>query len=139
MYAKILALKDPAQRPEGLSKTALATISKECQQRFGCTLPKDYAEFLKKTNGLIYNGTSVLCYFDDNMRKHFPRYAGSDFFKVNAMLNDVSDYLFLGKSSLEFLVYDHSANKYFIVSNETLDIRVEASSFIEILTCFFDI
>ena len=52
---------------------------------------------------------------------------------------DVTDYILLGKSSIDHIVYNISEKKYKILSNGTMERFGSFDSFIELLYSFYEV
>lgn len=54
-------------------------------------------------------------------------------------MTDITDYILLGKSSIDYIVYNTSEKKYQILSNGTIESFGTFDSFIELLYAFFEV
>ena len=54
-------------------------------------------------------------------------------------MTDITDYILLGKSSIDCIVYNISGKKYQILSNGTMESFGTFDSFIELLYAFFEV
>lgn len=142
MFEKILSLVDPEDRPQGVSLSEIEELDANSKKHFGCNIPNGYKDFLKKANGLSDDGYSIFCYFNDDMKNSFPRYSNLDFISFNSKFVEntgISEYLMIGKSSIDYLAYDKTQKKYIIMTNGIMKKISEADDFEKILEEFFQI
>lgn len=104
------------------------------------TIPAEYKEFLKITDGLSYNGIEFF-----GARSHNRPEKGYTFPDLAASTFHYEDYDFfrrkiiLGRVSESMIFYDKLSNHYAIADRLTLRSRREVKSFAEILQIFLDI
>ena len=142
MFSRIINAIDDSDIPAGLSNDDVEALSQRSNDLFSCELPKGYREFLRKCNGLSDNGYSVFCYYNQDMEKEFPCYASLDFLSFNQNFRDftdITDYLILGKSSIDYLAYAIKSSEYVIMTNGIMRIIEKSNKFEAILEHFFRI
>lgn len=140
MFSKILNQRKPGDYPKGLSQKTIEKVSIYCKEHFDCPLPTGYSAFLEKANGFSYNGYSVFCCYNDEIENVFPRYAVLDLVTFNTKFyanTDITSYFMPGKSSIEYLGFDKSTEKYVIMTNGIIRHIKESEDFNEILEAFF--
>ena len=124
-----------------LSDVEINMTENSFEELIGDKLPEEYLSFLKESNGFAVNGLHIFGSYDEEYLKQFPRRKSYDIIRFNVRfrdLTDISDYIMLGKSSLDYVVYDSSAEKkYQILTSGTMDIIDEYDSFIELLTAYY--
>lgn len=104
------------------------------------TIPPEYKEFLKITDGLSYNGIELF-----GSRSHNRPEKGYTFPDLAASTFHYEDYDFfrrkiiLGRVSESLIFYDKISERYAIADRLSLRSRCEAKTFIEILKIFLDI
>ena len=54
-------------------------------------------------------------------------------------MTDITDYIMLGKSSLDYIVYNISEKKFQILSNGTMECFGTFDTFLELLYAFFEV
>lgn len=142
MFSKVLNQKCQGEYPHGLSDKTIHDVSAYCMEHFGCPLPAGYVQFLKEANGFSYDGRSIFCCYNDEIETAFPRYAGLDFVTFNTRFHentDISSYLMLGKSSIDYVCYEKSTGKYLILTNGTMQLINESEAFELLLESFYGI
>lgn len=126
--------KVPAEK---ISKTA-----KEFYSLFEAELTEDYINLLHQTNGLSCDGHSICGVYDEDFLADHPRKGSMDILRFNSSfrdMTDITDYILLGKSSLDYVVYDIAEKKYQILSNGTMECFGSFDSFPDLLYAFFEI
>lgn len=142
MFSKVLAQRKLGEYPKGLSNQAIERVSDYSEKHFGCSLPESYAKFLKEANGFSYDGHSIYCCYNDDIREFFPMYMVLDFVTINTDFyenTDISDYLMLGQSSLDYVCYEKASGKYLILTNGTMKTVAESEDFNSLLELFYGI
>ena len=140
MYEFLKTRYPLAKVREGLSERECGVIDRVCAQLFGVGLPKDYRDFLTELNGFSFDGHTVFGSFDKLFRQANPRLAGSDFLENNEeyrAMTGVEDYLMLGTSSMDYLMYEIESGNYLVMTNGTMTLMKESGSFAEVLEYFF--
>ena len=140
MFSKVLNLRKRGEYPQGLSDETISKVSDYCKEHFGSHLPEGYAKFLKEANGFSYDGRSVFCCYNDEIQNVFQRYAGLDFVTFNTKFHantDISSYLILGKSSIDYVCYEKISGKYLVLTNGTMQHITESDNFDGLLESFF--
>ena len=140
MFSKVLNQRKQGEYPRGLSQETVDKVSAYCAEHFGSPLPDGYAKFLKEANGFSYDGRSVFCCYNDEIQNAFPRYAGLDFvtFNTNFYENtDISSYIMLGKSGIDYVCYEKASGKYLVMTNGTMRPITESYDFNVLLELFF--
>lgn len=142
MFSKVLKQRQRNEYPHGLSVETINEVSAYCAEHFGCPLPEGYVNFLMEANGFSYDGRSVFCCYNDDIQKHYPRYASLDFVTFNTKFygnTDISAYLMLGKSSIDYVCYEKATKKYLVLTNGTMQLISESNDFESLLELFFGI
>lgn len=139
MYEKITKLN---HHPSGLTNQTINDVSNYCMEHFKCQLPEGYVEFLKESNGFIYNGYAILSCYNDDIIDNFPVYEDFDVITDNFNFIEntgITDYFFIGRSSIDYLVYKKSTQEYVLLSNGVLDEFYKNRDFKETLFEFFNV
>ncbi len=142
MFSKVLNLMQQGEYPRGLSDVTIERVSAYCAEHFACPLPQGYAKFLKEANGFSYDGHSVFCCYNDEIQNSFPRYASLDFVTFNTKFQentDISSYLILGKSSMDYVCYEKATDKYLILTNGPMRLVSDSNDFYSLLKSFFGV
>lgn len=142
IFSKVLNQRQKGEYPQGLSNETINKVSAYCTEQFGCPLPEGYSNFLKEANGFSYDGRSIFCCYNDEIKISFPRYAGLDLVTFNTKFyenTDISSYLVLGKSSIDYVCYEKATNKYLILTNGILQPIEEFDIFALLLESFYKI
>lgn len=124
--------------PKGLKADEINELSSLSKEKLGCKLPVDYKEFLSEINGFSYNGLTIFSKFNDNIKQSSPRAKAEirDVICWNEKyygMTDITDYIILGKSDLDYIAYDKEKNIYLILSNGTMDEMDKSEDFKELL------
>lgn len=124
--------------PKGLKANEIKDLSNLSKEKLGCELPVDYKEFLSEINGFSYDGLTIFSKFNDNIKQLSPRAdeESRDIICWNEMyydMTDITDYIILGKSDLDYIVYDKEKNVYLILTNGTMDEMDNSEDFEELL------
>lgn len=124
--------------PKGLKDDEIDELSSLSKEKLGCELPADYKEFLSEINGFSYNGLTIFSKFNDNIKQLSPRAKAEtrDVICWNEKyygMTDITDYIILGKSDLDYIVYDKEKNIYFILTNGTMEEMDKSENFDELL------
>ncbi len=140
-YAKILSLREKGEYPSGLSAETISKISDYCKKNFDCALPEDYAKFLAEANGFHYDDYTVCCCYNEEIETKFSGRYTRDLVKFNHNVheNDITDYLMLGASSLDYVAFEKSTGKYLIMTNGTMTVMNESYDFADLLEIFFKV
>ena len=142
MYTEFLSkLPDTAAYKKTIQEK-INDADKEFYSLFNVGLPKDYIEFLHCTNGLSYDGHSIFGVYDEEFLAEYPRKKSMDIIRSNSSfrdMTDITDYILLGKSSIDHIVYNISEKKYQILSNGTMERFGSFDSFIELLYSFYEV
>lgn len=98
----------------------------------------DYKEFLSEMNGFSYNGLTIFSKFNDNIKQLSTRAKAEtrDVICWNENyydMTDITDYIILGKSDLDYIAYDKEKNVYLILTNGTMDEIDKSEDFEELL------
>lgn len=140
MFAKVLNQMKQGEYPKGLSQETIDMVSAYCEEHFGCPLPSGYAMFLKQANGFSYDGHSIFCCYNNEIQTVFPKYTGFDFVTFNTKFyvnTDISSYLVLGKSSIDYVCFEKATGKYVIMTNGTMQHITESDDLDVLLESFF--
>lgn len=124
--------------PNGLKDDEINELSNLSKENLGCELPVDYKEFLSEINGFSYNGLTIFSKFNDNIKQLSPRakVETRDVICWNENyydMTDITDYIILGKSDLDYIAYDKEKNIYLILTNGTMDEIDKSEDFEELL------
>ena len=142
MYTEFLTKIPDAATYEKLSEEKISEMEKEFNSLFNVEIPKDYIELLHQTNGLSYDGHSIVGVYDSDFLKEHPRKRSMDIVQFNSSfrdMTDITDYIMLGKSSMDYIVYNIAEKKYQILSNGTMQCFGTFDSFPELLYAFFEV
>ena len=141
-YAEFLTKLPDTATYEKPTQEKINDIRNEFRSLFNVGLPDDYIEFLHFTNGLSYDGRSICGVYDEVFLAEYPRKKSMDIIRSNSSFRDttdITDYILLGKSSIDHIVYNISEKKYQILSNGTMERFGSFDSFIELLYSFYDV
>ena len=141
MYTEFLSKLPRTATYENLPQEKIDKIKKEFYSAFDVEIPEDYIELLHFTNGLSYDGHSICGVYDEDFLVEHPRKKSMDILRFNSSfrdMTDISDYILLGKSSLDLIVYDIGEKKYKILSNGVMECFGTFDTFLELLYAFFD-
>ena len=141
-YAEFLSKLPDTATYEKPTQEKINDADKEFYSLFNVGLPKDYIEFLHCTNGLSYNGRSIFGVYDEEFLAEYPRKKSMDITRSNSSfrdMTDITDYILLGRSSIDHIVYNISEKKYQILSNGTMECFGSFDSFIELLYSFYEV
>ncbi len=139
IFEKIMKLSENSPQPKGLTSKTTQQVSDYFKEHFNSCLPQGYIEFLNVMNGFSYDGHSIFCCYNDEIEKNYPRYSSLDLvtFNTNFYANtDISDYILLGKSSIDYIGYIKAKNKYVIMTNGTMQHLKEFEAFNEMIMDF---
>lgn len=142
MYTEFLSKLPDTAAYEKPKQEKINDVDKEFYSLFEVGLPNDYIEFLHHTNGLSYDGRSICGVYDEEFLTEYPRKKSMDIIRFNSSfrdMTDITDYILLGKSSIDCIVYNTSEKKYQILSNGTMESFGTFDSFIELLYAFFEV
>ena len=142
MYTDILS-KLPGQAVyEKLPREKTDDTAKEFYSLFGAGLPDDYIELLNFTNGLSYDGRSICGVYDEEFLAVYPRKRSMDIIRFNSSfrdMTDITDYILLGKSSIDLIVYNIGEGKYQILSSGVMECFGSFDTLPELLHAFFEV
>lgn len=144
IISKILIWTENKSQPKGLSEETINKVSEYCAENFGSHLPQGYQDFLKIMNGFSYDDRNIFCCYNDDIKNNFPRYDSLDLVTFNSEFTentDIDEYIFLGRSSLDFIAYSKKNNNYVIVDqgNVVHGKHGEYDTFEELILNFFQI
>ena len=142
IFEKIMKWSENRPQPKGLTNETIKKVSDYFKENFNSWLPQGYIEFLNVMNGFSYDGHSIFCCYNDDIEKKYPRYAVYDLvtFNTNFYENtDISDYIILGISSLDYVGYIKTKNKYVIMTNGTMQHLKEFDTFNEMIMNFLEL
>ena len=109
MYSEFLSRLPDAVTYEKLPQEKISKTEKEFYSVFGVEIPGDYTELLRFTNGLSYNGKSIVGVYAEEFLVDHPRKRSMDILRFNSSfreMTDITDYILLGKSSIDLIVYN---------------------------------
>ena len=142
MYSGFLSRLPDTATYEKLPQEKIGNAEKEFASLFETALPEDYIQLLRCTNGLSYDGHSVCGVYDEEFLIDHPRKKSMDIVRFNSSfrdMTDITDYILLGKSSLDLIVYNIGEKKYQILSNGVMECFGSFDSFPELLYAFFEV
>ena len=124
--------------PRGLKDDEINELSSSSKEKLGCELPVGYKEFLSEINGFSYDGLTIFSKFNENIKQLSPRAKAEtrDVICWNENyydMTDITDYIILGKSDLDYIAYDKEKNVYLILTNGTMDEIDKSEDFEELL------
>jgi hypothetical protein len=93
---------------EGLDEENIGTLALAIAQELGCGLPAEFADFLRKTNGLEWNG-HILYGADQRLLRQDQPLSPYGIIEYNQVWYENEwnrKYLFLGESGLSWYVHD---------------------------------
>lgn len=137
---KIMKWSKDTPHPKGLSVETTKKVTDYFKKNFGCYLPQGYVEFLNVMNGFSNDGYSIFCCYNDDIENNFPRYKSLDLVTFNTKFyenTDITDYIMLGKSSIDYVGYIKATGKYVIMTNGIIRHLKEFDTFEEMLIDFF--
>lgn len=126
-------------QPKGLTSETIKKVSDYFKENFNSYLPQGYLEFLNVMNGFSYDGHSIFCCYNDEIESNYPRYTSLDLVTFNTKFytnTDISDYIILGKSSIDYIGYIKAKNKYVMMTNGTMQHLKEFDTFNEMIMNF---
>lgn len=142
MFNEFLSKIPEAITYEKLSEEKIKNASSEFYSLFNVKLPQDYIDMLRYTNGVSFNGNSIVGVYDADFLADHPRKKSMDIFRFNTSyrdLTDITDYILLGKSSIDLVVYNINDSKFQILSNGVMECFGTFDTFLELLYSFFDV
>lgn len=142
IFDKIRQWSENKIQPAGLTMQTITKVSDYFKENFGCPLPEGYVDFLNIMNGFSFDGYNIFCCYNDDIATNFPRYSSLDLVTFNTKFynnTDVTDYIIIGKSSLDYIGYIKSTNKYVIMTNGTMQHLAEFDTFEDMLIKFFNL
>lgn len=140
MFETIFHLVGDKGHPHGLSERTIREVEEACKQELGHSLPADYGAFLRESNGLCCDQGSIFCCYNDDIEQNFPGYMALDFLTYNVNFQawtDLTDWLILGISSLDYICYEPAAGTYQIRTNGTMDKMLEDRELSRLLCRYF--
>lgn len=120
LIKKLLEWSENKPQPKGLSSETINAVSNYCQEHFGSPLPQGYMDFLKEMNGFEYDGNCIYCCYNNDIINNFPRYDSLDLVSFNTRFvenTDIDEFIFLGKTSLDYIAYNKKTKKFIQVSH----------------------
>ena len=141
MYTEFLLKLPDTAAYEKLPQEKIDGMKREFYSAFDTALPDDYTELLKHTNGLSYDGHSICGVYDEEFLIDHPRKKSMDILRFNSSfrdMTDITDYILLGKSSIDLIVYNIGEKKYQILSSGVMECFGTFDTFLELLYAFFD-
>ena len=142
MYTEFLSKLPDSATYEKLTQEKIGKIEAEFYSIFKVELPKDYIEKLRHTNGLSNDGRSIVGVYDNDFLINNPRKKSMDILRFNSSfrdLTDITDYIMLGKSGIDYIVYNIGEKKYQILSNGVMECFGTFDSLLELLYDFFEV
>lgn len=142
IFEKIMKWSENRPQPKGLTNETIKRVSDYFKENFNSSLPQGYMKFLNVMNGFSYDGHSIFCCYNDEIEKNYPRYASLDLvtFNTNFYANtDISNYIILGRSSIDYIGYIKAKNKYVIMTNGTMHHLKEFETFNEMIMDFLEL
>ncbi|MDR0957415.1 MAG: YrhA family protein [Candidatus Nomurabacteria bacterium] len=120
MIEKLMKWSDNRPQPKGLSEEDVIAISEYFKSNFNYSLPEGYTEFLEKMNGFSFDGYTIFCCLNDDVKENFPRRETSDLLYNNTNFREntgITNYILLGKSNISYIAYDLSTDKYVLMTD----------------------
>ena len=142
MYTEFLSSLPDTALYEKLPQEKIDNLENEFYSVFETGLPRDYTELLRHTNGLSYNGKSIVGAYDSDFLTQHPRKKSMDILRFNSSfrdMTDITDYIMLGKSGIDYIVYNIGEKNYQILSNGTMECFGTYDTFPELLYAFFEV
>ena len=142
MYRTFLAKIPAAAIYKKPPREKIDNVKEEFYSLFDIELPLGYIELLDYSNGLSYDGHNIAGIYDADFLIDHPRKKSMDIIRFNSSFRDMTDiteYILLGKSSIDLIVYDIEDKKYKILSNGTMECFGAYDTFLELLYAFFDV
>ncbi len=142
MYTEFLSGLPEAAAYDKLPQEKIDNLKKVFYSEFDVEIPEGYIELLHHTNGLSYDGHSICGVYDADFLKDHPRKKSMDIVRFNSSfrdMTDITDYILLGKSSIDLIVYNIVEKKYQIISNGVMECFGTFDSFLELLYAFFEV
>lgn len=139
MVDEILNKSENKLYPLGLTIETIKKVSNYFEQNFQCPLPTGYINFLHQMNGFSDDGHSIFCCYNEDIQNNFPKYSNLDLVTFNKNFHentDISDYIMLGKSSINYIGYIKNKKRFVIMTNGTMQHLGEFDSFKELVTAF---
>lgn len=142
VFEKIMKYCENTKQPEGLSMETIEKVSNYFKEHFDIHLPQGYIDFLHVMNGFSYNDHSIFCCYNEEIENNYPRYASLDLATFNTNFyecTDITNYIILGKSSMDYIGYIKSTHKYVIMTNGTMRHLKEFDTFFEMIINFLEL
>ncbi len=108
----------------GANDTEISLFCDKVKTSFDVEIPEAYIKFLKKVNGLEFNGY-IIYGIDEEITQSAPNQAINGFIMYNESFYEnelLKKYVFLGQSSISWYVYDFSKRNYFELDIPSADI-----------------
>lgn len=141
MFAKLISELPNEASFVALTSDCIGEIKRKFTDLFEVSLPSDYLSLLCLSNGLSYNGYSIFGVYDADFLKDNPYMEGLDLFWNNKSireLTDISDYIILGVSDMDYVAYNTTDKKYHIIDNGTIDVYGTYDRLLDLLYVFFE-
>lgn len=141
MYREFFEKLENLVTYNGIDRMSIDDMSKRFQYKMKVSLPDDYLVLLEETNGCSFNGKKIFGIYDDLFLKEHPRMKSLDVFNFNKTyieMTDITDYVMIGKSSLEYVVFDLIKSKYCVLTNGTMESLGEYNSLYDLLINYFN-
>ena len=142
MYTEFLSKLPDQAKYEKTTAEKISDAEKEFYSLFEVRLPEDYTGLLNFTNGLSYDRRSICGVYDEEFLAGHPRKRSMDIIRSNTSfrdMTDITDYIILGKSSIDHIVYSIGEKKYQILSSGTMECFGSFDTFIELLHSFYEV
>lgn len=136
MYTEFLSKLPDAATYEKLPQEKIDNLIEEFDSEFDVEIPEDYIGLLHQTNGLSYDGYNICGVYDEDFLIDHPRKKSMDIVRFNSSFRDMTDitnYILLGKSSIDLIVFNIVEKKYQILSNGVMECFGTFDSFLELL------
>ena len=117
------------------TEESIASLTRRARQEFGIEPPGSYLNFLRRTDGLDFNGTVFFASVISPYRGR-PDLLLDGFIEANRRLREVPEdqkYLIFGESGMEMYVMDLVTRKFDIVDQVSTDIYESFDSFEDLL------
>lgn len=141
MYTKLISELPREASFVALTSDYISEINAKFTDLYGVGLPSDYLDLLCLSNGLSYNGYSIFGVYDSDYLKDNSYMKGLDLFWNNKSireLTDISEYIILGVSDMDYVAYNITDKKYQIIGNGTIDVYGTYDRLIDLLYVFFE-
>jgi hypothetical protein len=141
MYKKLLSSIEKRMKSFGkklqppCTEAELKKLQRQVKRELGCDLPDGYVEFLKQTDGLVWNGLVVYASHRTPIIGFTDRFVGGliDSNKEWRDVEEFDNYLVFADDSMSFYVLNLADEAYEVLEREGLDQLMQFETFDELM------